>query len=342
MSQSFVSIIIPCRNEEKFISKCLDSFLKQNYPKDKMEILVIDGMSTDKTREIAREYSEKYPFIKLIDNKNKFTPFALNLGIKNSKGDIITIAGSHTKYDKDYILKCLKYLEEYKADNVGGILKTIPKKDTLIAKAIAFSLSSFFGAGNSAFRTGATKPKFVDTVFGGCYKKEVFNKIGLFNENLIRSQDMEFNMRLKRAGGKILLSPDIIAYYYPKDNLIDFFKHNFKDGFWAIYPLKFVKIPLKFRHYIPLIFILILSVSFIFHLLDFVFFTFLFQFTIVSYLLFSSFFSLKITTREKDLKYFSIMILVFAIRHFGYGIGSLWGVFKLIKEGPFERKEKAF
>jgi len=307
-----VSIIIPCRNEEKFISECLNSVINQDYPKSNMEVLVIDGISEDKTKKIVQDYSIKYPFIKLINNPNKTTPFALNLGIKNSSGEILIRLDSHAKYEEKYISKCVKYLNEYNADNVGGLLKTIPSKNTLIARAIALSLSSVFGAGNSAFRIGAEKPIWVDTVFGGCYKKEIFDKVGLFNENLTRSQDMEFNLRLKKIGGKILLVPDIVAYYYPKDKLLDFLKHNIKDGIWSVYPLKFVKIPFKLRHYIPLIFVLTLPLS------------------IWPYILVSFYFSFKITIREKDWKLFFVLPIVFFARHFAYGFGSIVGLIKLL------------
>lgn len=314
MKNDFVSIIVLCRNEERFIAGCLDSLLEQSYLKDKMEILVVDGMSEDKTREIIGRYSKEHAFIKLVDNPKKFTPFALNLGIKNAKGGVIFLAGAHAKYDKDYVLKCVKYLDEYKADIVGGTLKTIPKKNTLWAKAIALSLSSVFGAGNSAFRIGAEKPIWVDTVFGGCYKKEVFDKVGVFNENLIRSQDMEFSQRLKKASVKILLVPDIAASYYPKDNLSGFLKHNFKDGIWAVYPLKFVKIPFKLRHYIPLIFVLTLPIS------------------IWPYILVSLYFSFKIAVKEKDVKLLFALPIVFFVRHMAYGIGSLFAIIKLAIE----------
>ena len=310
----FVSIIIPCRNEEKFIKRCLDSVLGQDYPKDKLEVLVIDGMSEDRTREIIKEYSEKYPFIKLLENPNKFTPFALNIGIKNAQGEVILRMDAHAGYEKDYVSKCVKYLKEYNADNVGGVMKTLPRKNNLAARAIALCLSHPFGVGGSQFRKGTDKPKWVDTVFNGCYKKEIFDKIGLFNENLIRSQDMEFNLRLKKAGGKILLHPEIVSYYYPKSNLKDFFLHNINDGIWAIYPLKFVKIPLRLRHYIPLIFILTLPLS------------------IWPYILLSLFFSAKIAFREKDIRLFFIMPLAFGARHIGYGLGSVWGLVKLLRD----------
>jgi len=307
-----VSIIISCRNEEKFIADCIDSFLRQDYPKDKMEILVIDGMSADKTRKIAGDYALKYFFVKIIDNQNKTTPFALNIGIKNSKGDFIFLAGAHAKYDEKFVLKSVKNIYEYGADVCGPALKTVTKKKTLIARAIALSLSSVFGAGNSAFRIGAKKPVWVDTVFGGCYKKEVFDKVGLFNEKLTRSQDMEFAQRMKKAGMKILMVPDITAYYYPKDILIAFFKHNIKDGIWAVYPLKFVKTPFKLRHYIPLIFVLTLPLS------------------IWPYIPVSLYFSFKIALKEKNLRILFVLPAVFFSRHFAYGFGSILGLIKLV------------
>ena len=308
----FVSVIVPCRNEKNFISKCLDSIIEQDYPKYKLEVLVIDGMSEDGTREIVRDYSQKYPLIKILDNPKKFTPFALNIGIKEARGEVIVRMDAHAGYKKDYVSKCVKYLKEHDADNVGGVMKTRPAKNTLFARAIALVLSHSFGAGGSYFRTGSAKPRWVDTVFGGCYKREVFDKIGLFNENLLRSQDMEFNLRLRRAGGKILLAPDIVSYYYPKSNLRDFFLHNIKDGIWAILPLKFVKIPFRLRHYIPLIFVLTLPLS------------------IWPYVLLSLFFSLQIALKEKDFRLFFVMPAVFFCRHFGYGLGSVFGLLKLI------------
>ena len=119
-----VSIIIPCRNEEKFIGKCLDSIIGQDYPKENLEILVIDGMSEDGTRKNIEKYTEQHSFIKLLDNPRKITPCALNIGIKNAKGKIILWMSAHNSYEKDYVSKCVKYSKEYNADNVGGIMVT--------------------------------------------------------------------------------------------------------------------------------------------------------------------------------------------------------------------------
>ena len=141
--QILVSVIIPCRNEEKFIGKCLDSVIANDYLKDNLEILVIDGMSDDKTREILKDYSQKYNFIRMIDNPKKFTPFALNIGVKNAKGEIIIRLDAHSIYNKDYISKCIKYLKEYEVDNVGGIWKIMPSEKTLIIKPSPSSLLRF-------------------------------------------------------------------------------------------------------------------------------------------------------------------------------------------------------
>jgi len=329
----FISIIIPCRNEEKFIDFCIKSIIANDYPKEKLEILIVDGMSIDKTRKIIKNYIQNYPFIKLLDNQKKITPCALNIGIKNAKGKIIIRMDAHSSYEKKYISKCAKYLKKYDVDNVGGISKAISAKNTIIAKAIVISLGHVFGAGGSYFRIGFKKPRLVDTVFGGCYKKEVFDKIGLFNENLIRSQDMEFNLRLKRSGGKILLIPDIISYYYPKSNLKDFFLHNFEDGVWTTYSLKFVEMPLCLRHYIPLFFVSgLLGTGLLGIFFPFLFWLFLFTFGV--YLLIAIYFSAKITLiKKEDVKFLFLMATIFACRHIGYGLGSIWGLIKLLKNG---------
>ena len=157
-----VSTIIPCRNEEKFIGQCLDSIIVNDYPKEKLEILIIDGLSEDKTRTIIENLKFKIgnSNIKLLDNPKKFTPAALNIGVKNAKGEIIIRMDAHARYKKDYISKCVKYLQEYKADNVGGIWITIPRDNSIIGKSIAFVLSSSFGVGNAYYRvSGYKKPK---------------------------------------------------------------------------------------------------------------------------------------------------------------------------------------
>ena len=327
---SFVSVVIPCRNEEKFIGKCLDSIITQDYQKDRIEILIIDGMSEDKTREIVNCYIHQCPYIKLFDNPKKITPFALNTGIKKARGEIIIRMDAHATYKEDYVSKCIKYLNECNADNVGGVMITLPMNDTLVGRAIVRALSSPFGVGNSAFRTGVKEPKWVDTVFGGCYRREIFEKVGFFNENLASTQDMEFNLRLKRAGGKILLHPGIVSYYYTRSRFKDFCKNNFRNGVWAIYPMKFVKnMPVSVRHLVPFIFVSTLMTSG-FLSIFFPVLLQLFLFTIGSYFASSIFFSAKIMVQEKEPRYLFVMPIMFLALHFMYGLGSIWGGIKLL------------
>jgi len=326
----FVSIIIPSRNEAKFILPCLDSIINQDFPKEKLEVLVINGASEDKTADLIKEYAEKYNFIKYLENPQKFTAFGLNIGIKKAQGEIIIRMDAHAGYQKDYISKCVKYLEESKADNVGGVMKTLPADNTLEARAIALCLSSFFGAAGAYFRTGSRKPRWVDTVFGGCYQRTIFAKVGYFNEKLKRSQDIEFNKRLIKAGGKILLAPEIISYYYPQATLSGFIKHNFTDGFWTIYPLKFGVRIFSLRHLPPLFFAAGLLGSLF---LGFFFFWFKIPFVLIfsAYLWLNLFFSLKIALKE-NFKLFPFLFLAFFYRHFFYGLGSIYGLIRVWTE----------
>lgn len=329
MKKPFISIIIASREEERYIAKCLDSLVRQDY--GNFEILVVDGMSEDKTREILKTYEQKYPFIKLLDNPRKTTPFAFNIGIKNSKGDFVVIMSAHGSYKKDHLSICLKYINKYNIDIVGGVVRIIPSRDTFIAKSIALASSNPFGSGNAYYRTGRLKePKQADAVAFPCYKKEVFNKIGLFNENLTRSQDMEFNLRLKRAGGKILLVPDIVSYYYPKATFSDFFFHNIEDGIWAVYPFKIGEETLASRHYTPLFFVSSLLITGLLSIFSLVFFS-LFLFIIGLYFLASLYFSIKVFLKEKDIRFLFLMPIAFGVRHFGYGLGSVWGLLTMWK-----------
>jgi len=324
-----VSIIIPCRNEEKYIGKCLDSIISQDYPKEKMEVLVVNGASEDRTKEITENYIHKYPFIKILENYKKFTPFALNIGIKRSMGEIIMRMDAHATYEKDYVSKCLKYLKKYKTDNVGGIMKTLPGENTIIAKAITLCLSHPFGVGNAYFRIGFKKPKFVDTVFGGCYRKKMLEKIGYFNENLARGQDMELNLRIRKFGGKTLFVPEIKSFYYARSDFKSFWSHSFMDGAELIAPLKFGVVIFSWRHLAPFFFILILIAlglpAFFFR--EFLWLIFVLVFL---YLLINLYFSVKIAFAKRNFRYLFLMPIAFGVLHIGYGLGSVWGFLKLL------------
>jgi cellulose synthase/poly-beta-1,6-N-acetylglucosamine synthase-like glycosyltransferase len=325
---SKVSIIIPCRNEGKFIGRCLDSIIAQDYSKHSLEVLLIDGMSVDETREVIGDYVLKNPYIKLLDNPKRIVPVALNIGIKNAHGDIIIRMDAHNIYEKDYINKCVTYLTKYNVDNVGGICITLPGNDTFIGKSIALVLSHPFGVGNAYFRIGAKEPKYVDTVPFGCYKKEVFKKIGLFDEDLVRNQDDEFNLRLIKNGGKILLVPEIVSYYYVRDSLGKLWKMYFQYGYFKPLVAKKIGAVLTWRQLIPSVFVGLLTLS---GLLSFFsdYFLWLFLLIIVLYLsaLFLSSFSIAF---KKGLKLLPALAISFVTLHFSYGLGYLKGIWDFV------------
>ncbi len=176
------TIIVPCRNEEKHIGACLDSIIAGDYPHDLLEVLVVDGMSNDGTRSIIKKYGDRYSFITMLDNPSKIVPAALNIGITRAHGEVIVRMDAHNIYSPDYVSKCIRYLEEYRADNVGGVWITMPGARTIIAESIAIAVAHPLGAGNALYRIGSETPRFVDTVPFGCFRKELFTRIGLFDE----------------------------------------------------------------------------------------------------------------------------------------------------------------
>lgn len=333
MTNPPVTVIVPCRNEKMFIRDCIGSLLKNDYPVGLVEIIIVDGQSIDGTTDIIKEFSRQYKNIKYIPNPLKTFPAAVNVGVKSSGGDYIIIAGAHALYPRDYISECIKYSIEYNSDNTGGVLETIPIDGGFTAGIITRVLSNKFGVGNSGFRTGTGKIVLTDTVFGGCYKRNVFEKWGLLNENLVSTSDYEFNRRIAKKGAKIILVPSIRITYYTRSAFFDFMKNNFRNGYWAIYPIAFADhFPVSIRHLVPLFFIL-----FIF---TFTFLSFIFQQALIILLLVLSvylFASLFYSFRSpgKKIPNSMVMPLFFILLHLSYGLGSVFGVGALIRKKLF-------
>ncbi len=214
-----VTIVVPCRNEERYLVECLDSILACDYPADRLEVLVVDGMSDDGTRAVLGEYAARHPIVRMIDNPRRITPVALNLAIRAARGDVIVRMDAHVVYPKNYVSRLVAALDEFGADNVGAVLKTLPANQTAMGRAIAFGMSHPFGVGTSYFRIGTDQPRWVDTIAFFCIRRATFERVGMFDEELIRHQDGEFNARLIKAGGRILLIPDVVSYYYARATL---------------------------------------------------------------------------------------------------------------------------
>ena len=225
-----VSIIIPSLNESEFIVECVESLLLGNFPSKNMEILIVDGGSSDDTVIKAKTLRDTYSNVRYLHNPKKIVPAAMNLGVENASNELLMWCGSHAKYDSEYVLNSIIALsEEIDASSVGGVITPIAK--TAIGKAIAIATSSKFGIGNAKYRY-ATKRQQVDTVFGGCFYKTSILEIGGFNERWVRNQDYELNHRLRSKIGPIILEPSIRCEYYCRESISQLSKQYFGYGFW--------------------------------------------------------------------------------------------------------------
>src|SRR5581483_7609831 len=231
LSSPVVTVIIPMRNEEDRIARCLDSILANDFPHDRLEILVVDGRSTDGSRQIVGNYAARCPLIHILENRDRIVPQGLNLGIREARGDIIMIMGAHCEYPRNYISTCVRELDRTHADVVGGVLNTRPGSHTLVARAVALVTQHLFGVGGSAFRTRKSGG-FVDTVPYGAYRRNVFERVGLFNKKLARNQDFEFNARVRGAGGKLFLASELEINYYNVPTFTRFASQAFRNGLW--------------------------------------------------------------------------------------------------------------
>lgn len=325
-----ISVICPIYNEEKYITGCIESILSQDYPKDKMELLFVDGMSTDSTREIVKSYSEKYPFIHLLDNPNKIVPYAMNTGIRAAKGDIIIRLDGHALYPCTYFSELVRWHELLPdAWNVGGVCDTRVVNSNKVSEAIAKVMSDKFGVGNSTFRTGSDKEYLeADTVPFGAYKSFVFDKIGLYNEKLARVQDIELNKRLKHAGGKIYLVPSIHCTYIPRDNYKAFYKNRYQTGYWVIKTCFITKTlgNLGLRHFIPAGFVLSLILPLLLCLL---WWPFVLLSAFVALLYTGVMLMRSIQLNDEKTSVWSLF-KAFSCIHFSYGLGSLAALFNAL------------
>lgn len=334
----FVSVVMPIRNEADSIEDTIQSLLKQDYPADRFEILIADGISIDGTEKIVRNFAENNSKIKYIRNYGKIVPTGLNLAIEKSIGEVILRMDAHSYYPDNYISKLVLALEEYQADNVGCVIETIPANNSPMARAIAAGLSSPFGVGNSMFRVGVNKPMEVDTVPFGCFRREVFDKIGLFDEELVRNQDDEFNARMIKNGLRIVLIPDLECRYQARSNFRMLARMLYQYGLFK--PLVNMKLKqvATLRQLVPLL-LVIYSIgggvfSFIWpSLLP------LYILGLGTYISFIILGGIKAYTSNKDLKLFPFSVITFPIMHLSYGWGYLQGIGRLLFRSKRNQKE---
>lgn len=321
----YVSVIVPCRNEKDYIQACLRSILAQDLSPEEFEIIVADGMSDDGTRDILKQLAEKDLRLRVIDNPGRIVSPGLNAALRVARGAIIIRMDAHTEYASDYIRQCLAVLRETGADNVGGPART--KSTGYVQSAIGAAYHSAFGVGGARFHK-VEYEGYVDTVPFGCWPRKVFDHIGFFDEELIRNQDDEFNLRLTRIGRKIWQSPRVKSWYRPRSSLRALFRQYEQYGYWKIRVIQKHRRLASVRHLIPGSFVLSLImlplISLGWPVTAWAWLSLVGLYGAANIVV-----SMLIAARQGWIL-FPLLPLVFACYHFGYGYGCLRGVWDFV------------
>ncbi len=314
----FVSVLVPMRNERAFIVQCLDSIVANDYPGHRIEVLVIDGMSTDDSAEIVRRYGERHLFIRLLANPKRFQVAALNVGLREARGEIIVRMDAHTRYAPDYIRTCVDLLQTAGAENVGGLQRAVGTD--YISRAIAVAITTPFGIGNAHFRY-AERMMWVDTVYLGAWRKARLQALGGFDERWAVNEDYELNCRLRKSGGRILLSPEIKSFYYVRPSLEALALQYFRYGFWKVKTLSSHADSLRWRQLAPPALVVGLLLSLV-----------LSTFWPALGALVPGVYGLTIglaaltTASRRGWRYLPVLPVIFATIHVGWGLGFLMGL----------------
>ena len=320
----FVSVLMPVRNEAGFIQRSVAAVLAQDYPRDRMEIIIADGLSNDGTREAVKAVELQNPNVKLIDNPGKIVSTGLNAALRVAKGEIIIRVDGHCEIARDYVSRCVSHLTDAKVDCVGGPLETVG--ETYAARAIAAAMSSSFGVGGSAFRVGTREAKFVDTVAFPGFRRETIQRAGPFDEELVRNQDDEYSYRVRKLGGRLLLAPDIQSRYYSRASFRKLWKQYFQYGYWKVRVLQKHSRQMSARQFVPPLFVialLLLCLTAPF----FVTSKWLLIATVGAYGVLNLGATIAAAART-GWRFFPLFPIAFTIIHLAYGAGFLVGILK--------------
>jgi succinoglycan biosynthesis protein ExoA len=315
MNYTVVTLIVAMRNEEQHVERCVRSLLAQDYPHDRLEVLFMDGRSADRTREIVSNLIEQRPGFLLIDNPDKIQSIAWNLGIERARGDLIGIVSGHSELAPNYVTCAVETLARTGADLVGGPARA--ESETVVGDAIAIAMSTRFGVGGAEFRY-ATSESEVDTVFMGVCKRELYERIGGFDAEMVRNQDDELSYRLLEHGGRIVCNPDIRSVYRNRATLRSLWIQYFDYGRWKVRVMQKHRRQMRPRHFVPPLFVTALGITALapplFAGVGLVYGT--------TTLVVSAVLAMR-TRRVDVLPYLPV---AFAILHIGYGAGFLKGL----------------
>ena len=245
----FVSVIMPVCDEASFLDRALDAVFAQDYPSDRFEVIVADGMSKDGTRELVRRRQEERGNLLLIDNPRRIVPTAMNAALAKARGEIVIRVDGHCEIAPDYVSRCVAHLAAGSAEGVGGAVETVGQ--TPAARAIALAMSSRFGVGDSSFRVLRGKSVFADTVPFPAYPRTVIDRAGPYDEELVRNQDDEYNYRLRKLGARLLLASDVRSVYYSRSSLTSLWRQYFQYGFWKVRVLQKHPGQMRARQFAP-------------------------------------------------------------------------------------------
>ena len=326
-----ISAVIPCRNERFHIEKCVRSILFQEPVPGGFEVIVADGMSDDGTRETLARVASQDERLRVVDNPAQTTACAMNIGVSHARGEFIAIMGAHSEYAPNYLGASLHVIKNTGADNVGGSM--ICRGDTVLQKAIAAAHHSGFSVGGARWHDVDYEGP-ADTVFGGFYRREVFERIGLFDESLLRNQDDELNLRLTLSGGTIWHSPEIRSWYCPRSSLAGLFRQYLQYGYWKVAIMRKHRRLTALRHLIPGAFVLgvitLPLLSLMYAPLSTVWLM-----VVASYAAANGAASF-LTANRHGWHLLPYLPPVFGCYHLGYGIGFLRGMLEMIvlRRGP--------
>ena len=324
MQLPFISVILPVRNEEKFITACVASIFSQDYPAELMEVIFVDGRSEDRTVAMLTEMQKAHPQIVVLDNPNRTVPYAMNIGIRHSRAEIIVRLDAHAEYPPDYIRLSVETLLTKDCDNAGGVFET--RGRGFMGEAIAEMLKTPLGVGNATYRL-TQEDGYVDTVPFGCWRRELFDRIGGFDERMTRNQDNELNFRIRKNGGKVYLNHNIRVLYYCRDTLRGIMKMGYMNGKWNVITMTLVPGSMGVRHFVPLAFV-VSTIALVLLALEW-----------GAYLLLDFFYASTIA-REKGPRFFPVEVILYPAFHFAYGFGSMAGIASLPRFIRAEREKK--